>query len=300
VEIAITGASGLIGRALTTSLRTAGHRVRAVTRGAATTADGIEWDPERGTIDAAAFESVDAVVHLAGEGIAEHKWNDEQKRRILESRVRGTELLASTLAACARPPAILVSGSALGYYGNRGDEQLRESSAPGTDFLATVCTAWEASTAPASEVGIRVAHIRTGIVLAAKGGALGKMVLPFKLGLGGRIGNGTQWMSWISLRDEVRAIEHVLDRDVHGPVNLVAPAPVRNREFVATLGRVLRRPTVLPTPLLPLEVRYGKELVDALLRYSIRARCDVLEQSGFEFEHPDLERALRSEFNRPG
>lgn len=297
MDIAITGASGFIGRPLVAALRARGDRVREIGRNA-TGPDGFRWDPSAGTIDDAAFAGADAVVHLAGEGIGEKKWSPEQKARILDSRVQGTELVATTLAAMDARPTVLVSSSAIGYYGDRGDEVLTEASAAGAGFLAEVCTRWEDATKPAADAGVRVVQVRTGIVLSPDGGALARMLLPFKLGFGGRIGSGQQWMSWISLDDEVRAIIHAIDHDLHGPVNLTAPNPVTNDEFTATLGRVLGRPTVLPTPLLPLRLRYGAELVQHLLLDSARVEPTVLARAGFEFGTAELEAALRNILRR--
>jgi uncharacterized protein len=295
MDVAITGASGLIGRALSSSLRADGHRVLRFQRGGVTSGDAIGWDPDAGRIDAPALEGIDAVVHLAGEGIAEHKWTDEQKGRILDSRVRGTAVLAAAVATRERKPRVLVSGSAVGYYGDRGSEVLTEQSAPGNDFLARVCIAWEAETAPAAEAGVRTVVTRTGIVLDAHGGALKQMLLPFKLGVGGRQGSGQQWMSWIALADEVAAIRYAIENEaLRGPVNLVAPNPVTNAEFAATLGRVLHRPTFLPTPMLPLKLRFGAELVEALLLASQRVAPAQLTAAGYRFAFSALEDALRA------
>ena len=293
VDVAITGSTGLVGEALVASLAARGHSVRRLVRRAAGPGE-VRWDPQGGTIDAAALAGIDACVHLAGEGIAEHKWSEAQKQRILESRTRGTDLVARTLAALDSRPSVLVSASAIGYYGDRGDEELVETTAPGDDFLARVCVAWEAATAPAADAGIRVVPARSGIILDAHGGALSRMLLPFKLGLGGRLGSGRQYMSWISLDDEVGGIVHALEHpDVVGPMNLTAPTPVTNAEFTATLGRVLRRPTLLPTPLLPLRLRYGAELIQHLLLDSARVLPAALERSGYTFVHQELEAALR-------
>jgi len=289
----MSGAGGLIGSALAESLRADGHRVIRLRRGAVTHEDQIGWDPESGRIDAPSLEGLDAVVHLAGEGIGEKKWSDEQKRRILDSRVRGTATLAGAIASRELKPGVFVSGSAIGVYGNRGDEVLTEESEPGDDFLSGVCTAWEAETQTAVDAGVRTVIIRTGIVLAADGGALARMLLPFRLGLGGRIGSGKQWMSWIALADEVAAIRHTIDTvSLSGPVNLTAPTPVTNADFVHTLGRALHRPTVLPTPLFPLKARYGAELVESLLLSSQRVMPTRLEATGFSFRHSTLESAL--------
>ena len=295
MDVAITGASGLIGRALSHSLRADGHRVLRFQRGGVTAGDIIGWDPDAGRIDAPALEGVDAVVHLAGEGIGEHRWTDEQKRRIRDSRVRGTAVLAAAVASRERRPRVLVSASAIGYYGDRGSEVLTEESEPGDDYLAHVCIAWEGEAAPAAEAGVRTVFTRSGIVLDSHGGALKRMLLPFKLGLGGRQGSGTQWMSWIALADEVGAIRFAIENDaLSGPANLVAPNPVTNAEFAATLGRVLQRPTVLPTPLLPLKVRFGAELVETLLMVSQRVTPGRLQTAGFQFQFESLEAALRA------
>ena len=295
MDVAITGASGLIGTALSSSLRADGHRVLQFRRGGVTSGDEIGWDPESGRIDAPALEGVDAVVHLAGEAIGEHKWTDEQKRRILDSRKRGTAVLAAAVASRERKPRVFVSGSAIGYYGDRADEVLTEQSAPGSDFLAHVCVAWEAETEPAASAGVRTVLTRTGIVLDAHGGALKPMLTPFKLGIGGRQGSGKQWMSWITLADEVGAIRYAIENDsLRGPVNLVAPNPVTNAEFAATLGRVLHRPTFLPTPLLPLKLRFGGELVESLLLAGQRVEPAQLKAAGYPFTFSSLEDALRA------
>jgi len=295
LDVAISGASGFIGTALTASLRGDGHRVLRLTRGGVTSGDTVGWDPDAGRIDAPALEGLDAVVHLAGEGIGERRWTDEQKRAIRESRVRGTAVLAGAVASRERKPRVFVSGSAIGYYGDRGDELLTEQSAPGDDFLAEVCVAWEAETQPATDAGIRTVLARTGIVLDPLGGALARMLLPFKLGVGGRQGSGKQWMSWITLADHVGAIRHAIDHEsVRGPVNLVAPNPVTNAEFARTLGHALHRPTILPTPMFPLKLRFGAELVESLLLVSQRVEPAQLVACGFEFTCSSLDTALRA------
>lgn len=294
MDVAITGASGLIGTALGDALRARGDRVVTVGRGSG--AD-VRWDPMAGTIDADALEGVAAVVHLAGESLGERKWTPEQKEKILESRVRGTELLATTIAGLATRPRVLVSGSAIGFYGDRGEEVLTEASAPPPpgNFLSDVCVAWEAATANAEAAGIRTVHLRTGIVLSKEGGALGRMLLPFKLGLGGRIGSGRQYMSWVSIADEVGAILHTIDTDaLHGPVNVTGPIPVTNAAFTKALGAAVHRPTVLPTPLTPLKVLYGAELVQRVLAEGQRVLPEALEVSGYAFRHPTLEVALEA------
>jgi uncharacterized protein (TIGR01777 family) len=295
MNVLVTGSSGLIGTALLPRLRADGHRVTRLVRGEPQGADDVRWDPAAGTVDAPALEGVDAVVHLAGAGIGDKKWTAERKQLIFESRTKGTDLLARTLAGLTRRPRVLISGSAVGFYGNRGAEELTEASPPGDDFPARVCVAWEAATAPAADAGIRVVVIRTGIVLAAHGGALSRMLMPFKLGLGGRIGSGEQYMSWITLDDEVGAIRHLLTADsVSGPVNLTAPHPSTNADFTNALGAALHRPTRLPTPLFPLKVVYGSELVQHLLVDGQRVLPTALTASGYEFAHSDIERALRA------
>ena len=261
--------------------------------------DELAWNPDAGAIDAAGLEGIGGVVHLAGAGIGDKRWTDARKRLILESRTKGTSLLARTLAGLTRPPSALVSASAIGYYGNHGDEPLDEQSTQGNDFVARVCAQWEGAAAPAVDAGIRVARVRSGIVLGREDGVLPRLLLPFRLGLGGRIASGRQYMSWISIDDEVRAILHALTQDnVAGPVNLTSPAPVTNDEFTKTLGHVVRRPTVIPTPLLPLRARYGSELVQHLLVEGQRVLPKRLEATGYRFAHPTLEEGLRAALDR--
>ncbi len=299
MQVAVTGASGLIGTVLCTALRTAGHDVIRVARGDASAADAIGWDPAAGTIDAAGLEGVDGVIHLAGAGIADRRWTDEQKRLILESRTKGTGLLATTLADLDRPPKVLVSGSAIGFYGDRGDEVLTETSEAGSGFLADVCVQWEAATRPAADAGIRVAHARTGLVLSTEGGALQKMLPLFRLGLGGRLGSGRQWWSWISIDDEVGALMWLLDSDRSGAVNLTAPNPVTNADFTSTLGSVLGRPTWLPVPGFGPKLVLGSELADELLFTSVRVEPQALLDGDYRFHHAGLEPALRAVLGRP-
>jgi uncharacterized protein (TIGR01777 family) len=268
--------------------------VLRLVRGTREGADDISWDPTAGTIDAAALSGVDAVVHLAGAGIGDKKWTPERKQLVLESRTKPTGLLCRTLAALDPQPRVLVSASAIGYYGDRDDEVLTEDSGPGGDFGAQVCVAWEDATSPAADAGIRVVRMRTGLVLAANGGLLQRLLLPFKLGLGGRLGSGQQFMSWIAIEDDLRAILHVIDTEaLAGPVNLTAPNPVTNADFTSALGSVIHRPTVLPTPLPALKLVYGGELVDTLLG-SQRVSSGKLGDSGFEFLYPDLDAALQA------
>ncbi len=299
MQVGITGASGLIGTALTERLRATGHVITPLVRH--TPAPGeIGWNPSAGELDPADLAPLDAIVHLAGAGIGDHRWTDEYKQTLLRSRVDTTSLLARSIAELGEDgPNVLLSGSAIGFYGARGDEVVDEESVSGDGFLAEICRAWEASTAPAEAAGVRVAHLRTGIVLSADGGALAKMLPLFKIGAGGRFGSGEQWMSWISITDEVRAIEHLLTADVEGPVNLTAPNPVRNREFADTLGDVLNRPTFLPVPRFGPKLLLGAELADALLFDGQRVRSGVLGgDDGFSFSHPDLTTALRAMLDR--
>ncbi|HEV2175715.1 MAG TPA: TIGR01777 family oxidoreductase [Terriglobia bacterium] len=294
MKILVSGSSGLIGSALVPFLTTGGHAVvRLVRAGRSAAAEGIPWDPSTGAIDAAKLEGFDAVVHLAGESIAAARWTPEQKVRIHESRVKGTRLLAETLARLARPPRALVCASAVGYYGNRGGELLNEASAPGSDFLAQVCRDWEAAAEPATRRGIRVVNLRFGMVLSSAGGGLAKMLTPFRLGVGGIIGSGRQYVSWIALDDVVGAIHHALSTDaLRGPVNAVGPTPVTNREFTKALGRVLSRPTIFPVPAFAARATFG-EMADALLLASQRVEPARLLAGGYQFQFPELEGALR-------
>jgi uncharacterized protein (TIGR01777 family) len=294
MNVLVTGSHGMIGTALIPRLRARGDRVLRLVRGEPEGSDDVRWDPPAGTIDAASLEGVDAVVHLAGVGIGDKKWTEARKKEVLESRTIPTTLLARTLAALDRTPRVLVSASAIGFYGNRGDELLTEAAAPGDDFGARVCQEWEDATAPAQEAGIRVVRMRTGLVLTARGGLLKQLLLPFRLGIGGRLGSGRQWMSWIALDDDLDAILHLIDTDsLAGPVNLTAPNPVTNAEFTKELGNAVHRPTVIPTPLPALKLVYGGELVDTLLG-SQRVSPERLQQSGFTFSHPELGGALRA------
>jgi uncharacterized protein (TIGR01777 family) len=296
VRVAITGSSGLIGSALTRSLQQDGHDVLRVVRGDSRVsgAGTVSWDIDRGDLDAAALEGLDGVVHLAGEGIAEKRWSDEQKAKIRDSRTKGTSLLAEALASLRDKPAVLVSGSAVGYYGDRGDEQLTETSSPGVGFLPDVVAAWEAATGAAAMAGIRVARIRSGIVLDREGGALPRMARLAKLGLLGKLGTGRQWMSWISLADEVGAIRFLLEHEVSGPVDLTSPVPVTNAVFTKALGRVLHRPTFLPIPSFGPKLLLGSELADVLLFEGQRVLPEVLLDAGYDFADDDVETALRA------
>lgn len=292
--IAVTGASGMVGSDLVKKLEGAGHLVRCLVRHEVKDADReIRWDPDAGQIDAAELNGVDAVVHLAGENIAGQRWSEDFKRRILESRVKGTKLLATTLANLEMKPSVLVSASATGYYGNRGDEEVDELAPSGNGFLAEVCREWEAAVEPAHDADIRVVKLRIGPVLSPKGGALAKMLLPFKMGVGGVVGSGRQYFSWIELDDLVSAIVFALETEsLIGPVNAVAPGAVTNREFTKTLGHVLGRPTIFPMPAFGARLAFG-EMADEMLLGGVRVAPHELSAAGFQFAWPQLEPALR-------
>lgn len=288
----VTGASGLVGSDLVPLLTTGGHEVLRLGRGPA------GWDPEAGRLDPLLLQGFDGVVHLAGENIAGGRWTPERKARIRQSRVAGTRLLCEHLARLSRPPETLVSASAIGFYGDREDAELTETSHAGRGYLAEVCEDWERATEPARKAGIRVVNLRIGIVLSPKGGALARMLPPFSLGLGGRLGHGRQFMSWISLPDLSAVILRALtDPGLSGPVNAVAPEPVSNREFTRTLGSVLNRPAFLPMPAFAARLAFG-ELAEALLLAGAKVRPGKLQAAGFTFQHPTLESALRELLGR--
>jgi uncharacterized protein len=293
MDVVISGSHGLIGTALIPALQAAGHRPIRLVRGEPK-GDEVKWDPLATTIDSASLEGCGAVVHLAGAGIGDKRWTSAYKTELVESRTKGTSTLAGALSGLSKKPAVLVSGSAIGIYGNRSDEELTEASKVGSGFLSDLCVKWEAATAPAAAAGIRVANIRTGIVLSTKGGALKKQLPIFKLGLGGRFGSGKQWQSWISLDDEVRAIMHLITADVSGPVNLTAPNPVTNGEFTKTLGAALKRPTPFPIPSFGPKLLLGAELVQNLLLDGQKVMPSTLSASGFTFNHPTLPVALKA------
>ena len=296
-RIVVSGATGLIGGELLPALRRAGWSPERLTRHPPEGSD-IHWDPAKGTVDADRLDGAEAVIHLAGENIGDRRWTDDRKRRIRESRIQGTTLLARTLANLGRKPRVLISVSATGIYGDRGDEVLTESSETGDDFLADVGRVWESSADAAREAGIRVVHPRLGIVLSAKGGALQRMLLPTNLFLGGRLGNGRQWWSWVHIDDVVAAMLHLIDApQLSGPVNVVAPAPVRNAEFMDKLRTVLKRPAIMPTPEFMLRLVLG-EMADPLLLYSQRISSEKLLESGYRFRFPDLAQALKKELVR--
>lgn len=296
-RIVVSGATGLIGGELLPALRRAGWSPERLTRHPPEGSD-IHWDPAKGTVDADRLDGAEAVIHLAGENIGDRRWTDDRKRRIRESRIEGTTLLARTLANLSRKPRVMISVSAIGLYGDRGDEVLTESSETGDDFLADVGRVWESSADAARAAGIRVVHPRLGIVLSAKGGALQRMLLPTKLFLGGKLGSGRQWWSWVHIDDVVAAMLHLIDApQLAGPVNVVAPAPVRNAEFMDKLRTVLKRPAIMPTPEFMLRLALG-EMADPLLLYSQRISSEKLLESGYRFRFPDLLQALKKELGR--
>lgn len=300
LTVAVTGASGLVGHALTPFLTTGGHRVlRMVRRREDAGADALHWNPRTGEIDAEGLRRADAVVHLAGSSIAGGRWTDDRKKVIRESRVQGTALVARTLASLgAEGPKVLVSSSAVGYYGDRGDTRLDESAEPGRGFLADVARAWEGATEPAERAGIRVVRLRTGVVISPAGGALRQMLLPFKMGVGGRIGGGRQYFSWVDLDDLVAAIVHILyGGTLRGPVNATGPNPVTNAAFTDALGRVLGRPTIVPVPALAVKVAFGQLGQEALL-WGQRVFPVKLERSGFRFLREGVEDSLRFQLGR--
>src|ERR1700733_84384 len=291
-RILVSGVSGPIGAALLPSLFTNGCSIVRLVRGPSTADDQISWDPAV-PLAPQTVSGFDAVIHLAGESII-GRWTDAKKAKIRDSRIVGTFNLASALAQAEDRPKVFVCGSAIGYYGNRGDEVLREQSAPGTGFLAEVCQAWEEAATPAVQADIRTAHLRTGIVLSPAGGALGAMLAPFKLGLGGRIGDGQQWMSWIDVRDMVGAIHHILKNDLmQGPVNMVAPKPLRNAEFTKTLASALSRPAIFPMPDFVVKTVFG-EMGEELLLASQKVEPARLISSGYPFRFSDLRSALQN------
>lgn len=303
LKIAITGSSGLVGSHLVPFLTTGGHQVVRLLRskkesGIVDGTQSILWNPDRGEIDAAGLEGVDAVIHLAGEGIAEGRWNAKRKERILSSRVKSTDLLARTLAAMKRPPSVFFSASAIGFYPPSGDAPLIETSPAGQGFLSDVCKAWEAATKPAEEAGIRTVHGRVGVVMSSQGGALAQQLPLFQWGVAGPLGSGKQYVPWIEINDLIGAIYHAIMEDgVRGAVNLTAPQPVTNNEFTKTLGKVLWRPTFLPAPAFALRLALG-EMADALLLASLRVMPDRLQQTGYAFQFATLEPALRHQLGK--
>lgn len=295
MKILITGSHGLVGSALVPAFTNAGHTVIRLVRSQANPKENeIKWDPQAGSIESNKLEGLDAVIHLAGENIASGRWTSEKKARIRNSRVNGTGLLAETLASLKQKPKVLASASAIGFYGSRGTEVMNEKSSSGSGFLAETCIEWEAAAEPALKAGIRVAYLRFGVVLSTKGGALAKMLLPFKLGVGGKIGSGWQYMSWVSIDDAVGAILHVLkNKKLDGPINIVSQQPVTNFEFTKSLGKVLSRPTVFPMPAFAARFAFG-EMADELLLSSTCVIPSRLKKSGYDFKHKNIREALES------
>lgn len=297
MKIIISGASGLIGKPLVSSLRVQGHEVVQLVRRTAR-ANESQWNPASGVIDATIIDGADAVIHLSGAGIGDRRWTKKYKQELLDSRTKTTALLASTIAKCNKKPSVFLSGSAIGIYGARGDEELTEQSSHGNSFLAEICKQWEATAKPAVDAGVRTVFLRTGIVLTPLGGALKKQLPLFKFGLGGKFGNGKQWQSWISLDDEIAAINYLLTANISGAVNLTAPNPVTNAEFTRAMARTLRRPAFLPIPKFGPKLLLGGELAEALLFTGQRVMPSVLQKSGFAFAHSTIDVALRALLNK--
>ncbi|WP_093801187.1 TIGR01777 family oxidoreductase [Streptomyces sp. Wb2n-11] len=298
MRIAVTGSSGLIGTALVRSLRADGHEVARLVRRAARSAEEVTWDPERQYVDAGGLAGCEAVVHLAGAGIGDHRWSAAYKKEIRDSRVLGTAAIAEAVASLDVPPKVLVSGSAIGFYGDTGDRAVDEDAPPGDGFLPSVCVEWEEAAAPAQEAGVRTVFARTGLVVAREGGAWGRLFPLFRAGLGGRLGSGRQYWSFIAMHDQIAALRHLIDTgSLSGPVNLTAPRPVTNREVTEAMGRVLKRPTPFAVPAPALRLALGELSVDVL--GSQRALPRRLEESGFSFAFPEIDDAVRAALHRP-
>ena len=292
MKILISGASGLIGKEILNSLAEQGHQIISLQRKSAPTTP--YWDIENEIIELGANQKIDVVIHLAGESIAEGRWNQRKKERIKNSRVKGTKLLSEYFSKANYQPKIFISGSAIGFYGNRGDEKLSEESKKGTGFLSDVCYQWEEATTKASQSGIRVANIRFGMVLSSKGGALKKMLLPFKMGLGGIIGNGKQYISWVTINDVVGIINHIIkNKNLKGPINIVSPNPVTNHNFTKTLGKILNRPTFFPLPAFLAKILLG-EMAQELLLSSTKVIPSKLQKSGYIFKNATLKNAFKN------
>lgn len=294
MRIVLSGASGLIGGLLKPQLQSAGHELISLVRHEPRNDNEVQWDPHSGQVDSSKLKGTDAAIHLSGKNVAV-RWNAERKAELIQSRVESTRLLCKTLAELNPRPKTLIAASAIGFYGNRGDETLNENSPPGEGFFPDLCKEWEAATQPAREAGIRVVNLRIGVVLSILGGALGKMLLPFRLGLGGPIGSGKQYMSWIEASDLIRAIVFALENpDLAGPVNAVAPAPVRQREFAKTLGRILHRPAILPMPATAVRLLFG-EMGQTVLLGGAKVFPKRLREAGYSFQYSQLEDALRAQ-----
>lgn len=299
MKILLSGASGLLGSALSHTLTDNGHEIFRLVRRPLDDDHAIYWKPSAGALDSASVDSFDIVIHLGGANLAEGRWTESRKRILVDSRVNSTRLLATTLASLDKKPNLFICASATGFYGDRGDELLTEDAAAGQGFLADLTKQWEQACAPAVQAGLRTVNLRFGIVLSPEGGALRKMLLPFKLGIAGKLGSGDQYWSWISLNDVVGAVQHVIaNKSIAGPVNVTAPSPVTNAEFTKTLGRVLNRPTIFPAPAFALKLAMG-EMADEALLSSQRVIPRTLADSGYDFIHADLETTLRQLLNRP-
>jgi len=299
MKILISGSTGLLGSALAPTLTAKGHTITPLIRSKSKSdTPGLRWNPDAGIVSPKDFECFDVIIHLAGESIASGRWTDEQKKKILDSRVKGTTLLSKTISVLQNPPKVFASASAIGIYGNRGDEILDENSKPGTGFLADVCQEWEDSTKLAEKTSARIVRLRFGMILSTNGGGLAKMLTPFKMGVGGVVGSGKQYMSWITLDDAVGAVNYAIDNDsLRGPVNIVSPNPATNHEFTKTLGKVLSRPTIFPLPAFGARLAFG-QMADELLLASQRVKPKQLEAAGFTFQYPNLEGALGHLLNK--
>lgn len=292
MKVVITGSHGLIGSNLSDFLSQQGHDITRLVRTRPTGAHEAYWNPEKGEIDANALEGVDAIIHLAGENIAEGRWNQSKKARIKNSRIQGTHLLSETVIGLKKPPSVFICASAIGFYGDRGKSPVDEASMAGSGFLTELCQAWERACLPIQNSGVRLVNMRFGVVLSPQGGALAKMLPPFKMGVAGRVGNGKQYMSWVALDDVLGAMEFALENQkIHGPVNVVAPRAVTNHEFSKTLGHVLHRPAIMPMPAMVARLAFG-EMADELLLASTKVRPSRLLAAGYDFQYPELEGAL--------
>lgn len=295
MRVGIAGASGLIGKPLVASLESRGIEVSRLVRSAPKSDREIEWHPDRGMIDAAALEGIDALLNFAGDGIADGRWTKEKKRRIHDSRINGTKLLSETIANLSAKPKTFINACAIGFYGDRGAELIDEDSAPGAGFLAGVCREWEQATSAAEQAGIRVVRLRLGVVLTRDGGIVGSMLRPFKMGLGGKLGSGKQYISWITIEDTIAAINFILNHDnLSGPINLVAPQPATNTEFTKALGHALSRPTFMAMPAFIVRLVFGSEMANEMMLSSTRVSPSVLNEAGYQFQYPEINKAVKA------